>query len=656
MQFCFNLFLVMALGLFTNCTATGVHTDNSPPAVALPKETLRNLHDSVFEVVIPKVEDSFVQYEKALPFDRLPFQIRNDKFFGVGTAFAVGPNRYLSAAHVFHVGYRTLWNQYFLRDKKGNVYAVGNIQKFSNDRDLIEFELKEPISTARPVEFNDKFEVGDNVFTVGNAQGEGISYRNGVISSTTPEEFSGRWKFIRFSAPASPGNSGGPLIDSSGKVVGVVARRNMTENLNYAVPISEYKALANQTAYFVERHIKLALGKLNVDHNWEFSVKLPKTREALSKEADSSRGKLLSDMVKELRLKEDKSFEGPGFKEYLTHQALTQSFGFLESDGNDGNWKLNEIRTKTIDLKPNQKAHFSTDPKSGISLIMVEKPEDMSFESFSSPKYMMDALLKAIELHRNLGGEKILITSYGDPKETTVWKDKLGRPWSRSRWLFEGSDAFADMNCMPLPSGEFCISLMGTAALLSYPTEELSYQQATKINLTYKGTIKQWQSYLALKDDKRPEMFNSSHIDLSKNGELHAQVGLYNLKYQDKGLSEDSKLAIKTGYHVGKAFGPEVLLMLLHAPSETFLQLHEIFEPLSASSKENKDRWKHILAKSDHYNNKMYLKNNYSHLTTPIEKRKDVAFIADCNRENSEASDGLAEICEKFTKGMSIQQ
>src|SRR3546814_16022333 len=39
------------------------------------------------------------------------------------------------------------------------------------------------------------------------------------------------------SAAASPGNSGGPLLDQDGKVIGVVMAKSPNENLNYALPI-----------------------------------------------------------------------------------------------------------------------------------------------------------------------------------------------------------------------------------------------------------------------------------------------------------------------------------------------------------------------------------------------------------------------------------
>lgn len=37
---------------------------------------------------------------------------------------------------------------------------------------------------------------------------------------------------------ASPGNSGGPLCDGEGKVIGIVIGKSPNENLNYSPPIA----------------------------------------------------------------------------------------------------------------------------------------------------------------------------------------------------------------------------------------------------------------------------------------------------------------------------------------------------------------------------------------------------------------------------------
>ena len=46
----------------------------------LDPEVLNKVQASVFEVVTNKAEEGSIEYEKPLPFSRLPFSIRNDKY------------------------------------------------------------------------------------------------------------------------------------------------------------------------------------------------------------------------------------------------------------------------------------------------------------------------------------------------------------------------------------------------------------------------------------------------------------------------------------------------------------------------------------------------------------------------------------------------
>jgi len=68
--------------------------------IVLSSETNRDLSRGVFEVVVPKIENETVEYKQPLPVELLPFDQRNDKFIGVGTAFAISPTRFVTAAHV----------------------------------------------------------------------------------------------------------------------------------------------------------------------------------------------------------------------------------------------------------------------------------------------------------------------------------------------------------------------------------------------------------------------------------------------------------------------------------------------------------------------------------------------------------------------------
>lgn len=89
-------------------------------------------------------------------------------------------------------------------------------------------------------------EVGEEVFVLGypltSTMGEEIKLTTGVISSKTG--FQGDVSLYQISAPIQPGNSGGPLFNGKGDVIGIVSSKHVgTENVGYAIKTSYLKNL-----------------------------------------------------------------------------------------------------------------------------------------------------------------------------------------------------------------------------------------------------------------------------------------------------------------------------------------------------------------------------------------------------------------------------
>lgn len=88
--------------------------------------------------------------------------------------------------------------------------------------------------------------VGENVFVLGYplraTMGDEIKLTNGIISSKTG--FQGDITSYQISAPIQAGNSGGPLFDKYGSLIGVInAKHSGAENVSYAIKISYLKNL-----------------------------------------------------------------------------------------------------------------------------------------------------------------------------------------------------------------------------------------------------------------------------------------------------------------------------------------------------------------------------------------------------------------------------
>jgi len=118
--------------------------------------------------------------------------------------------------------------------------------------------LKVPGAGFAPltISHRDSVDLGDEVFTIGfpNIEMQGVEpkYTDGKISSLAgmqddPSEY-------QISVPVQPGNSGGPLCDVNGEVVGIVVSR-----LNDMVALRESGAVPQNVNYAVKARNALRL-------------------------------------------------------------------------------------------------------------------------------------------------------------------------------------------------------------------------------------------------------------------------------------------------------------------------------------------------------------------------------------------------------------
>jgi S1-C subfamily serine protease len=95
---------------------------------------------------------------------------------------------------------------------------------------------------------SDKIAVGERAVSIGNPLGLEHTLTDGLISARRVME--GK-KMIQMSTPLSPGNSGGPLFNARGEVIGVSSAtyhgggfgHSLAQNLNLAMPINDLRAM-----------------------------------------------------------------------------------------------------------------------------------------------------------------------------------------------------------------------------------------------------------------------------------------------------------------------------------------------------------------------------------------------------------------------------
>jgi S1-C subfamily serine protease len=85
---------------------------------------------------------------------------------------------------------------------------------------------------------------GDRVTAVGYPLGGELRLTAGVVVDLVDgSKFEIPARVIRLTAPVRPGNSGGPLLDGTGKIVGVIFAKEIATGLTLAIPIETLKQL-----------------------------------------------------------------------------------------------------------------------------------------------------------------------------------------------------------------------------------------------------------------------------------------------------------------------------------------------------------------------------------------------------------------------------
>ena len=125
----------------------------------------------------------------------------------------------------------------------GAFFPVTGVLAFSTGKDLAVIKVNGKNLPFLSLADTNMLHVGDHVVAIGSPLGLEGSVSDGIISAVREIE---NKKLIQTTAPASHGNSGGPLLDMSNHVVGVVAlgiNPELGQNLNFAVPSNDVTAL-----------------------------------------------------------------------------------------------------------------------------------------------------------------------------------------------------------------------------------------------------------------------------------------------------------------------------------------------------------------------------------------------------------------------------
>src|SRR5262245_32125914 len=156
-----------------------------------------------------------------------------------GTGFFVAPNRVVTNNHVVNGCTKAIQVRY---PERASHTATISGQDYTNDLALLHTEMPN-LSVAS---FRFQPLLGEAVATYGFPYSNILSpnFTSGNIAALSGPK--GDTRFLQTSTPIQPGNSGGPLLDISGRVVGVVVSqlnamammqkdRSIPQNVNFAI-------------------------------------------------------------------------------------------------------------------------------------------------------------------------------------------------------------------------------------------------------------------------------------------------------------------------------------------------------------------------------------------------------------------------------------
>ena len=159
---------------------------------------------------------------------------------GVGTGFVIDAEGLVATSlHVIGEG-----RPIQVRLADGSTPEVLGIHAWDRPHDLAILKVRASKLNALPLGDSDALPQGAPVVAIGHPLGLNHSVVEGVLSAR--RDLEGQ-PMLQLAMPIEPGNSGGPLLDRSGRVHGIInAKSLLTQNLGFATPANHLKAMLKQ--------------------------------------------------------------------------------------------------------------------------------------------------------------------------------------------------------------------------------------------------------------------------------------------------------------------------------------------------------------------------------------------------------------------------
>lgn len=161
------------------------------------------------------------------------------KQYSQGSAFFIAPGVVVTNFHVINGG-----SSGVIRTYDAKIYEIDGVIAADAGLDIAVLKLKNKVGS--PVRLGDvtKVKKGDNGLTIGSPKGLFNTVSTGIISN---KWYDGKINTIQISIPITHGNSGGPLLNEKGEVIGINSSGLEGDgDLNFAISSEHIKRIMEE--------------------------------------------------------------------------------------------------------------------------------------------------------------------------------------------------------------------------------------------------------------------------------------------------------------------------------------------------------------------------------------------------------------------------
>ena len=217
---------------------------------------------------------------------RIQEGLPKDKKKGIGmtgTGFFIAPDMLVTNIHVV-VRAKTVAAKQF-DSEEPTLYSIEGVMAFDAKNDLVVLKIPEECATSLSIGNSDDIQAGDSVCTVTYANAE-FTHIKGTISSTGKDD-----KFHQIKTQLSPGNSGSPVLNSRGQVIGVAVSTigqidDSTSHRANAIPSNTLNSLlerVDEVESFTSWQRRPSIRAYVVSHHADTKREKGKYKEAIAK-------------------------------------------------------------------------------------------------------------------------------------------------------------------------------------------------------------------------------------------------------------------------------------------------------------------------------------------------------------------------------------